>query len=511
MAELKTIKSALISVFYKDGLEPIVRKLHEENVTIYSTGGSKSFIEALNIPVKSVEGLTGFPEILGGRVKTLHPKIFGGILNRRANTTDQREINKFEIPEIDLVIVDLYPFEETVSSGASNEDIIEKIDIGGIALIRAAAKNYNDVVIIPSVERYTDLLNCLEENKCASSLAQRQYFAMHAFAVSSNYDSKIFQYFSSQDNDVDLLRISENQSHSLRYGENPHQKGAFFGDLNAFFEQLHGKELSYNNLLDLDAAINLIRDFGTTTPTFGILKHNNACGFASRATLKEAYQAALTADPVSAFGGILVSNTKMDTETATLVNDLFCEVVIAPAFDEAALTILKSKKNRVLLIDKGLKLPNKNYRSALNGLLVQDKDNKVETAEDLKTVTHIEPKAEHIDDLLFANKLVKHTKSNTIILVKNQQLLASGTGQTSRVDALNQAIHKAKSFNFDLNDAVMASDAFFPFPDCVEIANNEGIKTVIQPGGSIKDELSIAYCNANNMAMVFTGIRHFKH
>jgi phosphoribosylaminoimidazolecarboxamide formyltransferase/IMP cyclohydrolase len=510
-AQLTTIKSALISVYYKDGLEPIVRELHNNNVDIYSTGGSKSFIENLGILVKSVEGLTGFPEILGGRVKTLHPKIFGGILNRRANTTDQREITKFEIPSIDLVIVDLYPFEETLASGASHEDIIEKIDIGGIALIRAAAKNFNDVLIVPSVEQYADLLACLKNNKCSTTVEERQKFAMHAFAVSSNYDSKIFQYFNAQDDVVNSLRLSENQGHALRYGENPHQKGTFFGDLGAFFNQLHGKELSYNNLLDVDAAINLIRDFKSAEPTFGILKHNNACGFATKNTLKAAYEAALAGDPVSAFGGVLVCNKALDKATADLVNNLFCEVIIAPSFDEDALEILKSKKNRILLVDNGLDLPQKNYRSALNGILAQDKDNKIETAADLSTVTKITPKDTHIADLLFANKLVKHTKSNTIVLVKNQTLLASGTGQTSRVDALNQAIHKCKTFKFDLKDAVMASDAFFPFPDCVEIAHNEGILTVIQPGGSIKDELSIEYCDKHGMAMVFTGVRHFKH
>jgi phosphoribosylaminoimidazolecarboxamide formyltransferase / IMP cyclohydrolase len=511
MSELKKIKSALISVFYKDGLEPIVRKLHENNVKIYSTGGSRSFIEGLGVPVHTVEGLTGFPEILGGRVKTLHPKIFGGILNRRDNTTDQREINKFDIPEIDLVIVDLYPFEATVASGASHQDIIEKIDIGGISLIRAAAKNFKDVLIVPSVDRYAELLETLQNNDCATTLEDRQRFAMYAFAVSSHYDSHIFNYFSGQNNDGGLLRISENNAQPLRYGENPHQKGVFYGDLNAFFDQLHGKELSYNNLLDVDAAIQLIRDFEGAEPTFGILKHNNACGFASRPSLKEAYETALAADPVSAFGGILVCNATMDLETATLVNDLFCEVVIAPSFDDAALELLKSKKNRILLVDKGLPLPAQNYRSALNGILVQDKDAKVETAADLTVQTITAPTAEQIDDLLFANKLVKHTKSNTIVLVKNRQLLASGTGQTSRVDALQQAIHKAKTFNFDLAGAVMASDAFFPFPDCVEIADNEGIKTVIQPGGSIKDELSINYCNDHGMSMVFTGVRHFKH
>jgi phosphoribosylaminoimidazolecarboxamide formyltransferase/IMP cyclohydrolase len=511
MAELKKIKSALISVFNKDGLEPIVKKLYENHVKIYSTGGSRAFIEALDIPVHTVEGLSGFPEILGGRVKTLHPKIFGGILFRRDKITDQREINKFEIPEIDLVIVDLYPFEATVALGADHEEIIEKIDIGGISLIRAAAKNFKDVLIVPTVELYADLLKCLEENNCASSLADRQRFAMRSFAVSSHYDTQIYNYFSSLNNEGRSLRISENRYYALRYGENPHQKGVFFGDLNAFFDKLHGKDLSYNNLLDVDAAINLIRDFKNAPPTFGILKHNNACGFASRATVKEAYEAALAADPVSAFGGILVSNTTLDLETAELINELFCEVIIAPAFDAAALELLKSKKNRILLIDKGVELPKQTYRSALNGILVQDRDSRVELPEHLTVQTRLAPKEDEIGDLLFANILVKHTKSNSIVLVKNKQLLASGTGQTSRVDALQQAIHKAKSFGFELKGAVMASDAFFPFPDCVEIAHNEGINTIIQPGGSVKDELSIKYCDDHNMAMVFTGIRHFKH
>lgn len=511
MAELKKIKSALISVFYKDGLEPIVRKLHQNDVKIYSTGGSKSFIESLGIPVLTVEGLTGFPEILGGRVKTLHPKIFGGILNRRDNTTDQREINKFEIPEIDLVVVDLYPFEETVNSGADHLDIIEKIDIGGISLIRAAAKNYKDVLIVPSVELYEDLLNCLENNDCSTSIEDRQRFARHAFAVSSNYDTHIHNYFSSIGETGATLRISENIAHQLRYGENPHQKGVFYGNLSAFFDQLHGKELSYNNLLDVDAAINLIRDFKNSEPTFGILKHNNACGFAMRPTVKQAYEAALAADPVSAFGGILVTNVEIDLAVAELINDLFCEVVIAPSFEISALELLKSKKNRILLIDKGVELPAQTYRSALNGILVQDRDARIETPDQLTVQTKVAPREDEIEDLLFANILVKHTKSNTIVLVKNKQLLASGTGQTSRVDALQQAIHKAKSFGFDLNGAVMASDAFFPFPDCVEIADKEGVKTVIQPGGSIKDELSITYCDEHEMAMVFTGTRHFKH
>jgi phosphoribosylaminoimidazolecarboxamide formyltransferase/IMP cyclohydrolase len=511
MIELKKIKSALISVFNKEGLDPIVRVLNDHGVKIYSTGGSKAFIEELGVMVYTVEGLTGFPEILGGRVKTLHPKIFGGILNRRDNITDHREITKFDIPEIDLVIVDLYPFESTVSSGAEHQDIIEKIDIGGISLIRAAAKNYKDVLVASSVYSYNDLLNCLNTNDCASSLDVRQSFAMHAFSVTSDYDIHIHNYFAKISNSFNSLKISNNHRHVLRYGENPHQKGSFYGDLDAFFEKIHGKELSYNNLLDVDAAINLIRDFKEAKPTFGILKHNNACGFATRTKLNEAFQAALDADPVSAFGGVLVANAQIDYETAESINSLFCEVVIAPAYESKALDLLRTKKNRILLVDKGLSLPTTTVRSALNGYLVQDRDTEIELAHSLVSQTTMIPTRQQIEDLLFANILVKHTKSNTIVLVKNGQLLASGTGQTSRVDALEQAIYKAKTFGFDLTDCVMASDAFFPFPDCVEIANQEGIKTVIQPGGSIKDELSIEYCNDHGMSMVFTGIRHFKH
>lgn len=505
----KKIKSALISVYDKTGLEDIVKTLHANNVTIYSTGGTQAFIEGMNIPVERVEDLTDFPEILGGRVKTLHPKIFGGILNRRNLAEDQAQIAQFNIPEIDLVIVDLYPFEATVASGASHQDIIEKIDIGGISLIRAAAKNYADVVIVPSQAQYASLLELLIAQNGATTLEQRETFSGDAFHVSSHYDTQIFHYFNKGHRSI--FKESVQTAHVLRYGENPHQNGVFYGDLDAMFDKLHGKELSYNNLLDVDAAVNLMADFQHDEPTFAILKHNNACGLASRPTLKEAYAAALAGDPVSAFGGILIANKTIDLATAELVNDLFCEVIIAPGYNNDAFELLQSKKNRVILVQKQPTLPEKQFRTILNGVLVQDKDLITENATHLTPVTTKTATEKEIEDLLFANKLVKHTKSNTIVLAKNKQLLASGTGQTSRVDALSQAIHKAKSFNFDLNGAVMASDAFFPFPDCVEIAHNEGINTVIQPGGSIKDTLSIDYCNANNMAMVFTGNRHFKH
>jgi phosphoribosylaminoimidazolecarboxamide formyltransferase/IMP cyclohydrolase len=505
----KKIKSALISVYDKTGLDNIVKSLHANNVTIYSTGGTQAFIEGLNIPVERVEDLTDFPEILGGRVKTLHPKIFGGILNRRNLAEDQAQIAQFNIPEIDLVIVDLYPFEATVASGASHQDIIEKIDIGGISLIRAAAKNYADVVIVPSQAQYAKLLELLLAQDGTTTLEQRQTFSGDAFHVSSHYDTQIFNYFNKGERSI--FKESVQTAHVLRYGENPHQNGVFYGDLDAMFDKLHGKELSYNNLLDVDAAVNLMADFQQDEPTFAILKHNNACGLASRPTLKEAYAAALAGDPVSAFGGILIANKTVDLATAELVNDLFCEVIIAPGYNNDAFELLQSKKNRVILVQKQPSLPEKQFRTILNGVLVQDKDLITENATHLTPVTTKLATAQEIEDLLFANKLVKHTKSNTIVLAKNKQLLASGTGQTSRVDALSQAIHKAKSFNFDLTGAVMASDAFFPFPDCVEIAHNEGINTVIQPGGSIKDTLSIDYCNENNMAMVFTGNRHFKH
>ncbi len=509
MTVQKPIQRALISVFYKDGLAPIVEKLHANNVEILSTGGTLAFISDMGIPVTAVEDVTAFPEILGGRVKTLHPAIFGGILNRRDFAPDQAHMQAHGLASIDLVIVDLYPFEQTVASGATHEDIIEKIDIGGISLIRAAAKNYNDVVIIPSVKQYAQLAEILDAQGAQTTIEQRHAFAAEAFHVSSHYDTMLHQYFMSQESAY--LKISEEKQSPLRYGENPHQKGVFFGDLDALFTKLHGKELSYNNLLDVDAAVRLMQEFKTDGPTFAILKHNNACGLATRPTLKEAYEAALEADPVSAFGGILIANDEIDMATAALVNELFCEVLIAPSYKEDALELLQSKKNRIILIQHDVALPQTLVRSALNGYLVQDADLATESAENLEVKTKLAPSAQEVEDLLFANKLVKHTKSNTIILAKNGQLLASGTGQTSRVDALKQAIHKAKSFGFDLNGAAMASDAFFPFPDCVEIAHLEGINAVIQPGGSVKDELSITYCDENQMKMVFTGVRHFKH
>ena len=506
----KTISSALISVFSKDGLEPIVKELNQLGVTIYSTGGTESFIKDLGIKVIPVEEVTTYPSILGGRVKTLHPKVFGGILNRQDNAKDIAELAEFSIPQIDLVIVDLYPFEKTVASDSSHEDIIEKIDIGGISLIRAAAKNYADVICVSSVDDYAEFLELLKAKKGETSDADRKRFAGKAFNVSSHYDTAIFNYFN-KDNVETVLKISETNGKELRYGENPHQKGYFFGDFDAMFDQLHGKELSYNNLLDVDAAVNLMNEFKGEAPTFAILKHNNACGFAQRETLHQAYLDALAGDPVSAFGGVLIANTEIDKATAEEIHNLFCEVVIAPSFSAEAKELLEGKKNRILLIQKDIELPKTSVRTCLNGILVQDKDNITDALSDLSYATNNKPSKNELEDLLFASKICKHTKSNTIVLAKNKQLFASGTGQTSRVDALNQAIHKAQTFNFDLKGAVMASDAFFPFPDCVEIAKDAGITAVIQPGGSIKDELSIDYCNANNVSMVFTGTRHFKH
>ena len=510
MSDNKTITSALISVFSKDGLAPIVKKLNAQGVTIYSTGGTQKFINDLGIHVVPAEEITSYPSILGGRVKTLHPKIFGGILNRQDNPQDVAELIEFEIPQIDCVSVDLYPFEKTVASGASNQDIIEKIDIGGISLIRAAAKNYKDVICVSSVDDYQEFLDLISENNGSTSENDRKHFAAKSFNVSSHYDSAIFNYFN-KNHEIASLKISETNGKVLRYGENPHQKGFFFGDFEEVFTKLHGKELSYNNLLDVDAAVNLMNEFKGDAPTFAILKHNNACGLAQRSTIHQAYVDALAGDPVSAFGGVLISNVAIDIATANEIHKLFCEVVIAPSYSDEALEILKGKKNRIVLIQKDIELPQTTVRTCLNGALVQFRDAITDSREMLSNATVNSPSESELEDLLFASKLCKHTKSNTIVLAKNKQLCASGTGQTSRVDALNQAIHKAQSFNFDLKGAVMASDAFFPFPDCVEIADNAGISAVIQPGGSIKDQLSIDYCNENNIAMVMTGTRHFKH
>lgn len=499
----KTIKNALISVFHKEGLEPIVEQLVKNGVNIYSTGGTQTYLEGLGAEVLRVEDLTSYPSILGGRVKTLHPKVFGGILGRREEQGDLQQLEEYAIPELDLVIVDLYPFEDTVASGAEEQAIIEKIDIGGISLIRAAAKNFKDVVIVPSKNEYQKLAELLADG-AETTLEQRKEFATAAFAVSSRYDTAIHSYFAGEG-----FAHQEAGTKVLRYGENPHQDGFFHGNLNELFDQLHGKELSYNNLLDLDAAVNLIGDFDETT--FAILKHNNACGLASRPKLIDAWNAALAGDPISAFGGILITNVEVDAETAEEIHKIFFEVIIAPSYSDAALEVLKQKKNRVILIQKPCEFPNRQFRSLLNGVLEQDKDLSTQAAADMNPVTKLVPSDAQYEDLVFANKLVKHTKSNTIVLAKNKQLLASGCGMTSRVDALRFAITKAKSFSFDLNGAVMASDAFFPFPDCVEIAHNEGIDTVVQPGGSIKDNQSIDYCNNNQMAMVVTGVRHFKH
>ncbi|NND77322.1 MAG: bifunctional phosphoribosylaminoimidazolecarboxamide formyltransferase/IMP cyclohydrolase [Flavobacteriales bacterium] len=505
---MNKINSALISVFDKGNLDGILKELDKQNVKIYSTGGTQKFIEDKGYTVTAVEDITSYPSILGGRVKTLHPKVFGGILGRRDLEGDTAQLAEYDIPAIDLVIVDLYPFEDTVANTDVEQDIIEKIDIGGISLIRAAAKNYKDVVIIPSKNEYPELLRILSEQQGFTKIEERKKLAAKAFDISSHYDSAIFKFFDEEDT---TFKQSIAPSKVLRYGENPHQKGVFYGDLEKLFDQLHGKELSYNNLLDIDAAVNLMSEFKEEGPTFAILKHNNACGLATRNTLAEAYKDALAGDPISAFGGILIANREIDMATAEQVNTLFCEVVIAPSYSSEALELLMSKKKRVLLVQKEMEMPSAQFRTALNGVLWQDVDSITDPISNFEQRTKKDCTEQELKDLFFANKLVKHTKSNTIVLAKNGQLLASGTGQTSRVDALNQAIDKAKKFGFDLNGAVMASDAFFPFPDCVEIAHKEGVTAVIQPGGSIKDELSIAYCDEKDMAMVFTGNRHFKH
>lgn len=506
---MKNIKSALISVFDKDNLEPIVKLLHENGVEIYSTGGTQSFIEDLGIPVIAVEDLTSYPSIFGGRVKTLHPKVFGGILYRRELQEDLDQAAEFEIPAIDLVIVDLYPFEDTVASGAPEQDIIEKIDIGGISLIRAAAKNFKDVIIVGSKAQYAPLQGLLEKNGAQSEIADRKWFATQAFNVSSHYDSAIFNYFA-ESTEVSAYKESISDGKVLRYGENPHQKGEFFGDLEGMFDQLNGKELSYNNLIDVDAAVNLIDEFKGET-AMAILKHNNACGIATADTVKEAYLKALSSDPISAFGGVIISTAAIDMAAAEELHKLFCEVIIAPSFDADALELLKGKKNRILLVRKEVALPTKQVRTLLNGVIRQDKDVSMELEADFKVVTKRQPTATEIKALEFANKVCKHTKSNAIVLAVDGFMVTSGLGQTSRVDALRQAIDKAKSFDLSLEGAVMASDAFFPFPDCVEIAFKAGIKAVVQPGGSIKDQLSIDYCDSQDIAMVTTGVRHFKH
>jgi phosphoribosylaminoimidazolecarboxamide formyltransferase/IMP cyclohydrolase len=501
------IRSALISVYYKDGLEPLVKALHERQVNIYSTGGTRDFIEELGIPVNTVEGLTGYASILGGRVKTLHPKVFGGILARRAEMNDINDLAAYDIPTLDLVIVDLYPFEATVASGASQADIIEKIDIGGISLIRAGAKNYQEVVILSSKDQYSRLLSQLKVQN-GTSLSERREYATEAFAISSYYDSQIFNYFN-READKPALRLVSNQALPLRYGENPHQKGEFFGQLSDCFEILNGKQLSYNNLLDVDAAVNLLADFDE--PTFAVIKHNNACGIASRATIVEAWQAALAGDPISAFGGVLMSNGPIDGATAAEIDKIFYEVLIAPAYTSDALDLLMKKKNRILVRMKAQLTNPIQVRTVLNGVLVQEKDTFIDSRANLKAVTQLQPSENELDDMIFAAKIVKHTKSNAIVLAKNKQLIGSGTGQTSRIDAMKQAVHKARSFNFDVHGAVLASDAFFPFADSVEVAYHEGIRAVIQPGGSIKDQDSIDFCNSHGMSMVFSGVRHFKH
>lgn len=507
MSNSKKIKSALISVFHKDGLDEIVKSLGKLGVKIYSTGGTQKFVESLGVPVTAVEDVTGYPSILGGRVKTLHPGVFGGILARRDNAQDIEQLKTFKINEIDLVIVDLYPFEDTVASGADHQSIIEKIDIGGISLIRAAAKNYKDVVIVASKAQYAQLANLLATKNGETDEEDRYDLARQAFGVSSHYDSAIFGYFDREKEDG--LRVAADGRMHLRYAENPHQNGAFYGDFDKMFTQLHGKEISYNNLLDIDAAVGLINDFSDTT--VAILKHNNACGVAVRPTLLQAWQDALAGDPESAFGGIVITNRAVDKATAEEMNKIFFEVVIAPAYDKEALEILETKKNRIILIQKDSKLSDKTVRSCLNGYLVQERDTKVETPDMLENKSSREATPAEIEDMIFAQTIVKHTKSNAIVLAKNKQLLGSGMGQTSRVNSLRQAIEKAHHFNLDLHGAVMGSDAFFPFGDSVEIAHAEGITAVIEPGGSIRDNETIDFCKAHDMALVFSGVRHFKH
>lgn len=504
----RKIQSALISVYHKDNLEPIVQRLNQLGVKIYSTGGTETFIKNLGIEVIPVESITDYPSIFGGRVKTLHPKVFGGILYRRDNESDLEEAKKYDIPHIDLVIVDLYPFEDTVASGASEEDIIEKIDIGGIALIRGAAKNFNDVLIVSSRDYYGDLQAILDEKEGETTLSDRKLFAARAFETSSHYDTAIFNHINA-DHGLDVFKLSASPARTLRYGENPHQSGYFYGDLSNYFDQIHGKEISYNNLVDIEAAVQLIAEFETTT--FAILKHNNACGVATGTTVAEAYHRAFAADSVSAFGGVLVTNQEISSGAAEEMNDLFFEILIAPSFAPESLEILKQKKNRILLVQKKPWREHTQYKSLLGGTIVQDYDLQSEGGSDLEIKTKKVPTNEEVEDLIFAAKVCKQSKSNTIVLARGGQMLASGVGQTSRVDALKQAIEKAGNFGLDLRGAVMASDAFFPFPDCVEIAGKAGITAIIQPGGSVKDQLSIDYCDEAKLAMVFTGVRHFKH
>jgi phosphoribosylaminoimidazolecarboxamide formyltransferase / IMP cyclohydrolase len=503
------ITRALISVFYKDNLEPIIHALAKSNVKFVSTGGTQEFIEKLGYKVTRVEDLTGYPSIFGGRVKTLHPAVFGGILYRRDDAGDLKQATEYKIAPIDLVIVDLYPFEETVAKGGSEDDIVEKIDIGGISLIRGAAKNFNDVLIVSSRNQYTELLELLEKKSNSTELADRKRFAAKAFDVTSHYDSAIFNYFN-QEQQLPSFKSSFQNGQVLRYGENPHQKGIFYGELDSLFEKLNGKELSYNNLVDVDAAVHLVKEF-EGEKAFVIIKHTNACGVATGNSVKEAYMKAFQADTISAFGGVLATNQPIDLAAAEEINKLFFEILIAPSYDAAALELLRSKKNRMILQQKQPLTATKQFRSLLNGVIEQDLDLKTDAKEDLKTVTKVAPTNSEIKALLFASKVCKHTKSNTIILAVDGQMLSSGVGQTSRVDALRQAIDKAAAFGFSLKGAVMASDAFFPFPDCVEIASQQGIRAVIQPGGSIKDQESINFCDQHGMAMVFTGVRHFKH
>ncbi len=503
------VKSALISVYHKENLEPLLEILSNNNVTIYSTGGTRKFIEESGLEVKTVEGLTGYPSIFGGRVKTLHPNIMGGILYRRSEANDVMQAGEYDIPSIDLVVVDLYPFSATLSSGASHEEIIEKIDIGGISLIRAAAKNYNDVLIVSSMSQYDEALKILSENNCNTSIEQRKKFAAYAFSISSQYDTEIFNYFNTEAQ-LPHFKKSFSTATTLRYGENPHQEGVFYGNLEEMFNQLHGKAISYNNLVDIDAAVALMEEFAEDT-VFSILKHTNACGVATADTIKEAYQKAFEADTVSAFGGVLISNVEVNKEAALEINKLFFEILIAPGFGNEALEILKSKKNRILLVQSQGLSARLQFKSILNGVIQQERDVETESPEQFSEVTKRKPTADETIAMVFANKIVKHTKSNAIVLARNGQMIGSGVGQTSRVDAVKQAISKARAFGFDVTDAVMASDAFFPFADSAEIAFNEGVRAIVQPGGSVRDMDTVKFCDEHDMTMVFTGKRHFKH